>query len=149
MKNKTRHSVYQINYHFVWCPKYRRSVLTAQISDRLVQLIPQQVNILGGEIIELVVRPDHVHCLLLFHQTLRLNKLCTELKAIPVINCGMDSHNLKADFLLFGHIVIMLVLLVMFLLRLFVNTLNLKKGFSFAKDIQIQDIPDQESKRSD
>ncbi|PIV85832.1 MAG: IS200/IS605 family transposase, partial [Nitrospirae bacterium CG17_big_fil_post_rev_8_21_14_2_50_50_9] len=26
--NKTRHVVYNINYHFVWCPKYRRAVLT-------------------------------------------------------------------------------------------------------------------------
>ena len=39
--NKTRHAVYNINYHFVFCPKYRRSVLVGQVGDRLVELIDQ------------------------------------------------------------------------------------------------------------
>ena len=54
----TRHTAYQIVYHLVWCPKYRRAVLTGDVSDRLVALIQQIVPELGGEIIELVVRPD-------------------------------------------------------------------------------------------
>ena len=58
---KTRHAVYNINYHFVWCPKFRRAVLTGPVGDQLVQMIPQLVQDLGGEVLELVVRPDHVH----------------------------------------------------------------------------------------
>ncbi|MBI1922773.1 transposase [Candidatus Poribacteria bacterium] len=27
MNQRTSHAIYQIHYHFVWCPKYRRPVL--------------------------------------------------------------------------------------------------------------------------
>lgn len=91
MKNKTRHSVYQINYHFVWCPKYRRSVLTGNVSNRLVDLIPQQVNILGGEIIDLVVRPDHVHLFASFPPDLAPKQIIHRIK-------GNTSHQLRTEF---------------------------------------------------
>ncbi|MGM9976978.1 MAG: transposase, partial [Bulleidia sp.] len=38
MKEKYTHArtcVYNINYHIVWCVKYRRKVLTPEISTRL------------------------------------------------------------------------------------------------------------------
>ena len=34
-----RTCVYNINYHIVWCVKYRRKVLTPQISDKLYELV--------------------------------------------------------------------------------------------------------------
>lgn len=40
MKNKYTHArtcVYNINYHIVWCVKYRRKVLTPEISSRLYE----------------------------------------------------------------------------------------------------------------
>ena len=88
---KTRHTVYQINYHFVWCPKYRRSVLTGDISDRLVQLIPQKVTELEGEVIELVVRPDHVHLFASFPPTLAPRQIMHRIK-------GSTSHQLRTEF---------------------------------------------------
>ena len=91
MKPHTRHSVYQINYHFVWCPKYRRSVLVDNVSDRLVELIPQQVDILGGEIIDLVVRPDHVHLFASFPPDLAPKQIIHRIK-------GNTSHTLRKEF---------------------------------------------------
>ena len=41
MKNKYTHArtcVYNINYHIIWCVKYRRKVLTPEISSRLYEL---------------------------------------------------------------------------------------------------------------
>jgi len=61
MLKRTRHAVYRLNYHFVWCPKYRRAVLTGKVSDRLVVLLHQIIKDIDGKIIELAVRPDHVH----------------------------------------------------------------------------------------
>jgi putative transposase len=55
------HSKYLLQYHCVWCPKYRRRVLTGPVADRLEQLVPEIVKGLEGEVIELVVREDHVH----------------------------------------------------------------------------------------
>jgi len=41
MKNydKTRNAVYQINYHIVWCTKYRRQLLSDKITDTLKELL--------------------------------------------------------------------------------------------------------------
>ncbi len=40
-----RTCVYNINYHIVWCVKYRKKVLSADISNRLYELI----NDIGSE----------------------------------------------------------------------------------------------------
>ncbi|MHB8628571.1 MAG: IS200/IS605 family transposase, partial [Aggregatilineales bacterium] len=61
MVKRTRHAVYNINYHLVWCPKYRRPVLADPVGGRLAELIPEYVRELDGEVLELVVMPDHVH----------------------------------------------------------------------------------------
>jgi len=53
--------VYDIGYHIVWCPKYRRSVLIDRISERLDQLLRQKADEHGWTIIALEVMPDHVH----------------------------------------------------------------------------------------
>jgi putative transposase len=58
---RTRHATYHINYHFVWCPKFRRSVLGKDVAKRLEELIREKTAELGGEVIDLTVQPDHVH----------------------------------------------------------------------------------------
>jgi putative transposase len=87
----TRHTAYQIIYHLVWCPKYRRPVLTGDVSDRLVSLIREIVPELGGEIIELVVRPDHVHLFGHFPPTLAPHQIMARIK-------GRTSHTLRQEF---------------------------------------------------
>ena len=37
-------SVHFINYHFVWCPKYRRKVLNEPIRKRLEELIREKIK---------------------------------------------------------------------------------------------------------
>ena len=53
--------VWDIGYHIVWCPKYRRPVLTGPIADRLRELLIQKCAEHGWKIIALEVMPDHVH----------------------------------------------------------------------------------------
>lgn len=55
------HRVYTINYHIVFCPKYRRRVLVGPVRLRLMELLAERVNALGGEIGAMEVMPDHVH----------------------------------------------------------------------------------------
>jgi putative transposase len=59
----TKHAgaVSTLHYHFVWCPKYRRKLLTGAIAARLEELLRQKANQLGVEIEGLEVLPDHVH----------------------------------------------------------------------------------------
>ena len=90
-REQTRHAVYQVTYHFVWTPKYRRAVLDGPIADRLVALLHELVPTLGGEVLELVVRPDHVHLFAHFPPALAPAQLAHRLK-------GATSHALRGEF---------------------------------------------------
>jgi len=57
----TRHSVYNINYHMVWIPKYRKAILTDDISRRTKELISQIARKHKYKILALEIMPDHIH----------------------------------------------------------------------------------------
>jgi len=54
-------AVYNIGYHLIWCPKYRRKVLTGTIAARLSELLFQKAEEIGVTIENLQIMPDHVH----------------------------------------------------------------------------------------
>ena len=56
-----RNCVYQTAYHVVWCPKYRRSVLTGAVADSLHRLLTEVCNENGWVILSLEIQPDHIH----------------------------------------------------------------------------------------
>ena len=58
---RTKGAVYNINYHLVWCPKYRRSILTGQAAIRLRKLIGDITQQYGFELLACEVMPDHIH----------------------------------------------------------------------------------------
>lgn len=62
--DKTRYTHYQINYHFVWIPKYRRRVLVGSVKDDLEEGIRVVCSERMFRIISLEVMPDHVHLFL-------------------------------------------------------------------------------------
>ena len=62
MKTKTtRYVHYNINYHFVWIPKYRRKILTGEVSAELERLLHKICKDREVEILSLSIQPDHVH----------------------------------------------------------------------------------------
>lgn len=64
-KYKTRnHKIYSCQYHVIFCPKYRRRVLTNGIDVRLKEILLETAAMYGFEIIDMEVMPDHVHLLL-------------------------------------------------------------------------------------
>ncbi len=60
---KGSHTVYDIQYHFVWVMKYRNHVLGGEVAKRVRELIQQ--SCLGREIkiIKGHVSKDHIHIL--------------------------------------------------------------------------------------
>jgi REP-associated tyrosine transposase len=54
-------AVFSLKYHVVWCPKYRRSVLTGKIAERLAVMIGEIAGEIGASVQALEVMPDHVH----------------------------------------------------------------------------------------
>lgn len=57
----TGHAVHLLNYHLVWCPKYRRSVLGGEIAVRLTEIVAEVAGEHDWTIIEAAIQPDHVH----------------------------------------------------------------------------------------
>lgn len=58
---RTSHAVYDIKYHLVWIPKYRRKTLTHEIRIRLRGIFYQIAEEYEFQIEEQQVKEDHVH----------------------------------------------------------------------------------------
>lgn len=54
-------SVSMINYHIVFCPRYRRHILVKQIKERLEEIINEVATNNNWNVIAKEVMPDHVH----------------------------------------------------------------------------------------
>lgn len=86
MENKYTHArtcVYNINYHIVWCVKYRRKVLSADISNRLIELLKAVGNEKGFSVVECKVgENDHVHCFVSAPPKISVTQIVKYLKGI-------------------------------------------------------------------
>lgn len=60
----SEHLVYSCKYHVIFCPKYRRKVLTDGIDDRLKVIFLDTAVRHGFDIPDLEVMPDYVHLLI-------------------------------------------------------------------------------------
>jgi putative transposase len=89
--SQERTSVHNLHYHFIWCPKYRKSVLTDEVADRLKQLIEEKAEELGLDILRLAIQPDHVHLFITGNPTLAPNKIMQQVK-------GYTSRTLRDEF---------------------------------------------------
>ena len=86
-----RNVVYSCKYHVVWCPKYRRKVLTDKIEMRLKELILETASGISADIIEMEIMPDHVHLLIEIDPQYGINKAVRHIK-------GVTSHVLRSEF---------------------------------------------------
>jgi len=84
--------VYSCKYHVVWCPKYRRKVLTGKIEVRLKELLRQYAVEINVDIIEMEIMPDHVHLLIEVDPQYGAHKAIKFLK-------GKTSYVLRKEFI--------------------------------------------------
>lgn len=54
-------AVFNIGYHLIWCPKYRRKVLRGDVEVRLKELLLQKAEQIKIRIEKMEVMPDHIH----------------------------------------------------------------------------------------
>jgi len=86
-----RSSVSTLTYHFVWCPKYRRKILTGAIADRLSTLLHERAAALDLEMVALNVMPDHVHLVVKAPPTLAPQHIANQVK-------GYTARVLRDEF---------------------------------------------------
>lgn len=84
--NKYTHGrtcVYNINYHIVWCVKYRRKVLSQKISERLYELCHEIAKAKGFTIVNIKAgENDHVHCFVSAPPKISITQIVKYLKGI-------------------------------------------------------------------
>lgn len=83
--------VYSCKYHVVWCPKYRRKVLTGELASRLKELLLSYADEMSVDILEMEIMPDHIHLLLEVDPQLGIHKAVKRLK-------GYTSKVLRKEF---------------------------------------------------
>ena len=78
-----RTCVYNINYHIVWCVKYRRKVLSQKISERLYELCHEIAKAKGFTIVNIKAgENDHVHCFVSAPPKISITQIVKYLKGI-------------------------------------------------------------------
>ena len=88
---RDEHRVHLVIYHLVWTPKRRKAVLTGSIAIDCQRLIETKCGEKGWEIIELAVKPDHIH--------LFVRVWPSDSAADVVKECkGVTSHELRLKY---------------------------------------------------
>lgn len=75
---KTSHSKYNINYHIIFCPKYRHRIF----KDELSKCFKVICHCYGYELLEQEIMPDHVHLFISAPPTVALVDIVRKLKSI-------------------------------------------------------------------
>jgi len=58
------HAVYDLKYHFVWTPKYRKDLLSGEVSEAVREILHSVAEADDMEIDTMEVMEDHVHVFL-------------------------------------------------------------------------------------
>jgi REP-associated tyrosine transposase len=88
---KNAGAVFSLKAHFVWCPKYRRSVLVNTVAKRLEQLLREKAASLEMTIHALEIMPDYLHLFLEFDPRWGVAEIVNRLK-------GYTSRVLREEF---------------------------------------------------
>ena len=90
-KRKSAGCTHSLQYHLVWCPKFRRGVLTGEIADALDQLLQTKASELGVDVLSLAIRPHYVHLFGTRTPRMAVNQLVRHFK-------GYTAHELRQRF---------------------------------------------------
>ena len=85
------HTIYNIEYHFVWVTKYRYKMLVGEVGQRLRDLVRQTCEAHEVQILSGVVSKDHVHILVSAPPNIAPSEIMRRIK-------GRSSSKLFNDF---------------------------------------------------
>jgi putative transposase len=88
---KNAGAVFSLKFHLVWCPKYRRPVLTPPVDGRLKALLAAIADEHGMTIRAAEVMPDHVHLFVEADPTLCVAEIVNRFK-------GRTGRLLREEF---------------------------------------------------
>lgn len=86
-----RNIVFSCKYHVVWCPKYRRGILTGKVERRLKKIIKEVCAEKNVTLLEMECDKDHIHLLVDVDPQYGIHKLIKFMK-------GRSSKILRSEF---------------------------------------------------
>ena len=89
------HCKYLIQYHIIWCPKFRFSVLKGDVENTLKQILQKICYDYNYHIKALEVIPDHIHIFVVVPQTVASCDVVRTLKSISAIELFKAHSQLK------------------------------------------------------
>ena len=92
------HTRYDIKYHLVWVPKYRKPILHGPVAVRLRELVREICKSNDVEILEGHVSRDHVHLLVSVPPNLSASKLMQYIKGKTSRKLMMEYRHLNKQF---------------------------------------------------
>ena len=95
---RTKTTVSLINYHFVFCPRYRRKIfLDSKLEERFKMLVQEVCEELEIEILAMECDKDHVHLFLNALPTFSPTDIMAKIK-------GVTSKKLREEFHYLQHL---------------------------------------------
>jgi putative transposase len=97
------HSTFLLTYHLIWWVKYRRSVLTYEIGDRLKEMVTEILKERDCTLIAVETELDHIHVVFRCKPSTALSELVKRLKGLTAYKLFREFPNLRS-FLWKGHL---------------------------------------------
>jgi putative transposase len=87
---------YDLGYHVVWCPKYRRSVLGGRVAARGEELVCAKTAGQGWPTVALEIMSSHVDVLVKAHRCDSPSRVAGQFKAFTSQRLGADLAYLRS-----------------------------------------------------
>ena len=98
-----KHKVFNVSYHIVWIPKYRKHILKNKIRGRLIYYLKRKCNDLHIKLEEFEIMEDHVHLFIKSIPTLAISYLVNQLKGYTSFHIRNEFPSLKKYKSLWTH----------------------------------------------
>ena len=92
------HTVFNIEYHFVWVTKYRYQVLKGDVALRVRELVRRTCEIFEIRILKGVISKDHVHVLVSAPPTIAPSEIMRRIKGRTSTKLFEEFPNLKKRY---------------------------------------------------
>ena len=93
--NTLNHCKFLLQYHIIWCPKFRFNVLKNGVDGSLKEILLKISDRYGYEIKEMEIMPDHIHIFISTKPTVAPSDVVRTLKSISAIELFKQYPELK------------------------------------------------------
>ena len=92
--------IFNVNYHIVFCPKYRKAVLTEKIKEDLELIFKSVISSNDWKLLQMEIMPDHIHLFISAHPQTSPMEIVKKLKGISARLIFKKYPKIEARYIL-------------------------------------------------